>query len=55
MCFVSGGYGAPAEVDTRETVRALGVKRVLLADMHVGDLLMPEAILCEERISFYYI
>lgn len=56
VCIVSGGYGAPAAVDTLETVRALGVKRVLLVgmcggfglEMRVGDVLVPEAILCEE-------
>lgn len=62
VCFVSGGYGAPAAVDTLETVRALGVKRVLVAGMcggfgegiNVGDVIVPEKILCEEGTSFHY-
>ena len=31
VCFTKGGYGAPAAVDTLETVLALGVKKVIVA------------------------
>ena len=62
VCFVQGGYGAPAAVDTLETVRALGVEEVILAGMcggfgenlRVGDIIVPARILCEEGTSFHY-
>lgn len=62
VCFTRGGYGAPAAVDTLETVRALGVKRVIVAgmcggfseDISVGDVLIPSRALCEEGTSFHY-
>ena len=62
VCFVQGGYGAPAAVDTLETVRALGVEEVIIAGMcggfgenlRVGDIIVPARILCEEGTSFHY-
>ena len=62
VCFVQGGCGAPATVDTMETVRALGVKTVLIAGMcggfgehiRVGDIIVPSRVLCEEGASFHY-
>ena len=33
VCFTKGGYGAPAAVDTLETVLALGVKKVIVAGL----------------------
>ncbi|MBQ3222600.1 MAG: nucleoside phosphorylase [Clostridia bacterium] len=62
VCFVNGGYGAPAAVDTLETIRALGVRQVLVVGMcggfareiNVGDVVVPERILCEEGTSFHY-
>lgn len=62
VCFVGGGYGAPAAVDTLETVRALGAKTVLVVGMCggfspeicVGDVVVPQKILCEEGVSFHY-
>jgi len=63
VCFVRGGYGAPAAVDTLETVLALGVKRVLVmgmcggfsANIHVGDVVVPHAVFCEEGTSQHYL
>lgn len=62
ICFTRGGYGAPAAVDTLETVRALGVKRVIVVGMcgvfahntAVGDVLIPHKILSEEGTSHHY-
>lgn len=63
ICLVRGGYGAPAAVDTLETVLALGVKRVFIMGMcggfspniHVGDIIVPQQILCEEGTSQHYL
>ncbi len=63
VCFVRGGYGAPAAVDTLQTVLALGVKRVLVmgmcggfsADIHVGDVVVPHTVFCEEGTSQHYL
>lgn len=60
--FVSGGYGAPAAVDTLETMRALGVKRIIIAGMcgcfdegiNVSDIVIPKRILSEEGTSRHY-
>lgn len=62
ICFTRGGYGAPAAVDTLETVIALGVKRVIIAgmcgvfeiDINVGDVIIPYRILSEEGTSHHY-
>lgn len=62
VCFTRGGYGAPAAADTLETLRALGVRRFLVAGMcggfaqgvHVGDVVAPGRVLCEEGTSFHY-
>lgn len=62
VCFTQGGYGAPAAVDTVETLRALGVKRVILVGMcgvfapgiSVGDVLIPHKVLSEEGTSHHY-
>ena len=62
ICFTKGGYGCPAAVDTLETVRALGVKRILVVGMcggfgkeiQVGDVVVPDSILCEEGTSHHY-
>lgn len=61
--FVSGGHGAPAAVDTLETIRALGVKRVIAVGMcggfgeaiQVGDIVIPHKILSEEGTSRHYV
>lgn len=62
VCFTRGGYGAPAATDTLETVRALGVKRIIVVGMcggfsaalRVGDAVVPSKLLCEEGTSFHY-
>lgn len=62
VCFTQGGYGAPAAVDTLETLHALGVRRVILAGMcgvfapeiEVGDVLIPYRVLSEEGTSRHY-
>ena len=62
LCLTKGGYGAPAAVDTLETLRALGVEQVVVAglcgvfarEVQVGDLLVPEKVLCEEGCSHHY-
>jgi len=62
VCFVSGGYGAPAAADTLETLRVLGVQKVLVVgmcggfggDIAVGDVVVPHMILREEGTSFHY-
>lgn len=63
VCFAQGGYGAPAAADTLETVLALGVRRVLMlgmcggfsADIHVGDVVIPNLVFCEEGTSQHYL
>lgn len=63
LCFVRGGFGAPAAADTMETVRALGVKRIIVAGMcggfgggiRVGDIVIPRYVRSEEGTSFHYI
>ena len=63
VCFVRGGFGAPAAADTLETVRALGVKRVIIAGMcggfgggvRVGDIIIPRYVRSEEGTSFHYV
>lgn len=63
VCFVRGGYGAPAAVDTLETLLALGVKRIIgmgmcggfSEDIHVGDVVVPRRIFCEEGTSQHYL
>lgn len=63
VCFLRGGYGAPAAVDTLETVLALGVKKIVLVGMcgvfheriEVGDVIVPKEILREEGTSHHYI
>lgn len=63
VCFVQGGFGAPAAVDTLETVLALGVKRVIVMGMcggfseniRVGDIIVPQMIFCEEGTSQHYL
>ncbi len=62
LCFVHGGYGAPAAVDLLETILALGVQQVIVAGMcggfgvniQVGDVVIPQRILCEEGTSHHY-
>lgn len=62
VCFVRGGYGAPAAVDTLETVRAMGVRRVIVAGMcggfsapiRVCEVVIPRRVLCEEGTSHHY-
>lgn len=62
VCFTKGGYGAPAAVDTLETVIALGVKKIVIAGMcggfgeniNVGDIVIPRRVLCEEGTSRHY-
>lgn len=62
ICYVKGGYGAPAAIDTLETVLALGVKQIIVAGLcggfaqqiEVGDVVIPNRILCEEGTSHHY-
>lgn len=62
VCFTRGGYGAPAAVDTLETVRALGVKQVIVVGMcggfakniDVGTVVIPNRIYSEEGTSQHY-
>ncbi|GKI14520.1 hypothetical protein CE91St44_10050 [Oscillospiraceae bacterium] len=62
VCFTRGGYGAPAAVDTLETVRALGVKRIVIVGMCGGfadsidvcNVIVPNKVLCEEGTSYHY-
>lgn len=62
VCFTRGGYGAPAAVDTLETIRALGVKRIVIVGMcgsfaeniNVSNVIVPKKVLCEEGTSFHY-
>ncbi len=62
VCFTRGGYGAPAAVDTLETLHALGVQQFIVAGMcgvfsenaNVGDLIIPHKIYSEEGTSQHY-
>lgn len=62
ICFVHGGYGAPAIADTVETLVALGVKDIILIGMcggfsnkvNVGDVIIPDKVLSEEGTSLHY-
>lgn len=62
VCFTKGGYGAPAAVDTLETLLALGVKKVIIAGLcgvfdprvQVGDVVIPTRIHSEEGTSRHY-
>lgn len=63
VCFLQGGFGAPAAVDTLETVLALGVKRIVTMGMcggffreiRVGDVIVPQMALSEEGTSQHYL
>ena len=63
VCFLHGGYGAPAVTCTVETLRVLGVEEVFLVglaggfceDTQVGDVLLPPAIWSEEGVSRHYL
>jgi len=63
ICFVKGGFGAPAAVDTLETLLALGVKRFIILGMsggfsekiEVGDIVIPSKIYCEDGTSQHYL
>lgn len=63
VCFVRGGYGAPAAVDALETLIALGVKQIIVVGMcgvfvnniNVGDVIIPLHIQREEGTSYHYI
>ena len=62
VCFVQGCYSAPAAVDLLETLFALGVDTIISAGMcggfsdkvQIGDVLIPNKILCEEGTSHHY-
>lgn len=62
VCFVKGGFGAPAAVDTLEALLALGVRRVVVSGMlgvfgeqtGVGDVVIPSRIKSEEGTSWHY-
>lgn len=62
ICFTRGGYSAPAAVDTLETIRALGVSKVVVVGMcgvfteniDVGDIIIPNKVLSEEGTSHHY-
>ena len=63
ICFLHGGYGAPAIVCTIETLHVLGVKEVFLIglcggfgeELSVGDILLPQKIRSEEGTSMHYL
>ena len=62
VCFVQGCYGSPAAVDLLETLFALGVEKIVSAGMcggfskkiKLGDVIIPDRILCEEGTSHHY-
>ncbi|MGN0539442.1 MAG: nucleoside phosphorylase [Candidatus Fimenecus sp.] len=62
ICFTRGGYGSPAAVDTLETVKSMGVKRIIVVGMcggfseniNVGDVVVPSKVLSEEGTSRHY-
>lgn len=63
VCFTKGGYGAPAAVDTLETLCALGVEQisgraglcgVFVREVQVGRVLVPQKVLCEKGCSHHY-
>ncbi len=62
ICMLHGGYGAPQAADTVETLRALGVKRMICAGMcggygentALGDLILPDRAFVEEGASKHY-
>lgn len=59
---MKGGYGAPAAVDTLETIIALGVKYIVVVglcgifknSLSVGAIILPQSILSEEGTSRHY-
>ncbi len=61
-CFLHGGVGAPVIADTIETLRAFGVKKLVLVglaggfgkDVNIGDIILPEKVLSEEGTSLHY-
>jgi len=61
-CFLHGGVGAPVIADTIETLRAFGVKKLVLVglaggfgeDVQIGDIVLPNKILSEEGTSRHY-
>lgn len=63
VCFANGGYGAPAAVDTVETLYALGVHTIILVGMcggftqhlSVSDVIIPHRIKSEEGTSWHYV
>ena len=63
ICFLHGGYGAPAIVCAIETLHVLGVKEVFLIglcggfgeELSVGDILLPQKIRSEEGTSMHYL
>ena len=62
LCMIHGGYGAPQAADTVETLRALGVKRMICAgmcggygaDTALGDVILPNRAFAEEGASRHY-
>jgi|SRR5690554_1759506 len=61
--LIQGGYGAPAAVDTLETVIAMGTKRVIIfgmcggigKELEVGDIVIPKEVIREEGTSYHYL
>lgn len=61
-CFLHGGVGAPVIADTVETLRAFGVKKLVLVglaggfgeEVNIGDIILPNKILSEEGTSIHY-
>lgn len=62
FCFLHGGHGAPQAVDTLETLKAFGVKKVISIGMYgafgteidCGDILVPHKAFVEEGTSLHY-
>lgn len=62
VCFLNGGWGAPMAADTLETLKALGVKKVVSAGMFgafgegiaSGDAVVPDKAFVEEGTSLHY-
>lgn len=63
ICFLHGGYGAPAIACTIETLHVLGVKEVFMVGLcggfgtglSVGDIMLPQKIWSEEGTSLHYL
>lgn len=62
ICFLDGGRGAPQAADTIETLKALGIEKVVSVGMiggysksiNVGDIIIPPLVYSEEGTSLHY-